>query len=625
LGREWRRYWIGVCASILGWASLQGPVVAQGPSATPIDSNPQGVVQAQGQQPTAPPTGATPNTLPLPQPVAPFAPHQVRLPRLEGVPAPLGTTPHPTAAVQAEFGKFVREIKDPESTLDLISGQTRLLVLNVTPTRIQFADPHVATGCLLTPLQVSVVGKDVGTTVLTIWFTDPKDKTEKILTYLVRVLPDPEFRKRMENVYKALQDEINHTFPDSQICLSLVGDKLVASGQAKDIAEATQILRLLRANMPPMDTAQIPVEAVHASGRPEDLGPDGLPRRGLEDFLTAGGPMVINLIKIPGEQQVALRVTVAEVSRAAARSIGLNFSVSNKEGVTVVGNTTGNIATGGLNGFASFNFLDPNFQRGIGLGTGFANIPVALDNGQIRLAINALRNLNYARSLAEPNLVTMNGQTATFQAGGKFPVPVISSYNLTGLQGVYFQPFGVQLTFTPYITDHDRIRLNVAADVSNRDESVASTLIGGAAIPNLTTRNFQTTVELREGQTLAVAGLVQNTASGDGQRVPFFGDLPIIGRVFDYDRLSSGEQELVVLITPELVHPLEPCEVTPLPGSDLFEPTDLEFYLLGRLESRNPYDYRSTVMTDCARMKQNRHCEQTYISGPSGHSEPTVP
>jgi pilus assembly protein CpaC len=241
----------------------------------------------------------------------------------------------------------------------------------------------------------------------------------------------------------------------------------------------------------------------------------------------------------------------------------------------------------------------------------------------VRLAINALRNLDYARVLNEPNLVTMNGQTATLQAGGRFPVPIISSgvNVLTGLQGVQFIPFGVQLTFTPFITDRDRIRLNVLADVSSLAAGVTTT-IGGANIPNLITRNFLTTVELREGQTLAVAGLVQNSLGAASTRVPFFGDLPLFGRLAAFDQVTANEQELVVLVTPELVHPLEPKEVTPLPGSDLYEPTDLEFYLLGRLESHRSYDYRSPVMDTMGRMCAYRHCESLYFVGPHGHTDP---
>ena len=241
-----------------------------------------------------------------------------------------------------------------------------------------------------------------------------------------------------------------------------------------------------------------------------------------------------------------------------------------------------------------------------------------IDNGRIVSAITALRSLNFARTLAEPNLVAINGQPASFQAGGEFPVPVTTGL-VTGLQGVVFVPFGVQLRFIPYVTDRDRIRLVVSSNVSTRDPASGAT-IGGASVPGLNTRNFVSTVELRDGQTLAVAGLIQNSYGANATRVPLFGDLPIIGRLFALDGSSSNEQELVVLITPMLVHPYDPHQVPPLPGSDIFEPGDLEFYLLGRLESRRPYDYRASVRTDIHRMLRYRHCDDVFISGPHGHS-----
>ena len=167
--------------------------------------------------------------------------------------------------------------------------------------------------------------------------------------------------------------------------------------------------------------------------------------------MTAGGPNVINLIRIPGEQQVALRVTVAEVDRTAARTIGVNFNIINKKGTTIFGQQTGEITVGG-NVFTQNN----NTTSGI-----LANVPVILDNGQIPVAIEALKTLNYARSLAEPTLVAMNGRPASFQAGGSFPVPVTGSSSGSSalLTGVQFVPYGVQLNFTPTITDCDRIRL----------------------------------------------------------------------------------------------------------------------------------------------------------------------
>src|SRR5262249_40389478 len=157
--------------------------------------------------------------------------------------------------------------------------------------------------------------------------------------------------------------------------------------------------------------------------------------------------------------------------------------------------------------------------------------------------------------------------------------------------------------------DRDRVRLQVQANVSVRDTSTG-TQIGGAAVPGLTTRNFTTTVEMREGQTMAVAGLIQNNLSMQNNRLPLFGDIPIFNFITGLNNTQAGEQELVILVTPELVHPLEKKEVTPLPGADIFEPSDFEFFILGRSEGRRSQDYRSPVMNDPHRMLQYSHCEK---------------
>src|SRR5439155_1693003 len=156
---------------------------------------------------------------------------------------------------------------------------------------------------------------------------------------------------------------------------------------------------------------------------------------------------IIDQLRVPGEQQVMLKVVVAEVNRTAARSIGVNFSFLNSQGVTVFSNTTGNVAgttTGGATGGAGAN------TGGTNVG---ANLQALLDNGQISVVINALKNLDFVRTLAEPNLVTLNGRKASFFAGGQFPVSVVTGATALGLQGVSFVPFGVKVNFTPLITD----------------------------------------------------------------------------------------------------------------------------------------------------------------------------
>jgi pilus assembly protein CpaC len=544
-----------------------------------------------------------------PQPVEPSGPVIRRFPHLGGPPFGI---PQPTKKDLEEINKFVGPIVDPKAVLELALGRGRIIILKDTPKRVQVVDETIAQYNLVTPKEITIVGKKIGTTNLNIWFADPNDPAkEKIIGYLVRVSPDPDARDRLEKAFKELEREINAAFPNSLIRLVLVGNKVMVTGQAHDIVDATMILRIVRAHVSHDDSTKYASETASSLLRSSF----GMPQFGLDQYHYLASANVINMLRIPGEQQVMLRVTVAEVNRSAARSIGVNFNFNGKTG-NFVGNNTGNIATGGSSLFTSFTSLASTGTTTGGLSTN--NIPLALDNGQLHIAINALRNLNYARSLAEPNLVALNGQTATFHAGGEFPVPVTTGFTSGGLQGVNFVPFGVTLNFTPFITDRDRVRLQMSGVVSTRD-STQATNIGGANVPGLDTRNFQTTVELREGETLAIAGLIQNNLGMDANRIPGIGDLPILNWLTGFQRMFAAEQELVVLITPEFVHPMKPKEVPPLPGSDLFEPSDCEFFLAGRLESRREYDYRSPVMTDIARMRRYHRCEQIYMFGPHGH------
>jgi len=516
-----------------------------------------------------------------------------------------------------DYNKYVKEIIDPKNPLTVFNGRTRLMLFKETPIRVQVGDEKIVDFGLINSKTISLLGKALGNTVLNIWFPDPKEKTgEIVISYLVKVMIDPDEKARYDLRYKKLTDEINCTFPNSRVCLKLVGDKLVVSGQALDVAEATQILRIARAAAPRVDDAKLPFNAT------VNFDSATTTKDRVRDLLDAAGPYVINLLIIPGEQQVMLKVTVAEINRSAARSIGLNFSITNHNGLPVFQQNTGNIAGGltslgltqGINGATTVGNVGAN-----GLNQMANNLPTILDNGQISLAINALHQLGYARTLSEPSITALDGRQGSFQAGGQFPVPINSTIGLQAATGVNFVPFGVQVQFTPYITDRDRVRLDLSAEVSTRDLATG-TVISGSTVPGLSTRNFQTTVTMRSGETFAVAGLIQNNLGAQSSRVPFFGDLPLIGRAFGYDQLNAGEQELVILVTPVFSHPLTNDEMTALPGSDLFEPSDLEFYLWGRLESRRSYDYRSPVRTDIHRMLNYQKCQDIYIYGPSGHS-----
>lgn len=519
---------------------------------------------------------------------------------------PIVPKPHLTPTAH----KYIKQLPGPENVLEVIIGRVQNFNFLQMPTRMQLGDETVANSAMLSVTEMSLQGLKVGTTVLNIWFNDPESRKSVMVGFLVRVLPDPDARARLERAYKNLEKEINRAFPNSRVYLQLVGNKLTVYGQARDVAESNMIMRMVQANVLP-EAADSP-----DLGRPDPADPANYYRT-----IPAYHRQVVNMIRVIGEQQVMLQVQVVEVNRAAARAIGINFGLFRNTGAFVAGGTLGNLGQSST-GFTTFNPGLGGLGASLtGLG-GAATLPVALDFGQIQLAIAALRNLSYARYLAEPNLVAINGQTANFQAGSLLPVPVVTGGGASfagNLQGVNFVPLGVQLAFTPTITDRDRVRLTMNAEISDRDLNVNGTVIDGAVIPSLVTRNFQTTVELREGQTLAVAGLIESKLDNDSNRLPFLWHIPVLNRITGYDRIGHREKELVILVTPRLVRPLDSKEVPPPPGVDLFEPNDFEFYVLGRMESCWGADYRSPVQTSKSRMWQKfRFMEHSMLLGPSG-------
>jgi pilus assembly protein CpaC len=567
------------------------------------------VAAAQTPPPPKPTTPEAPPAVPAPPP-AKQPTDALKNPLLS--PTPEVPAPVPSAATVEKMNKYIQKFIDPESYLDLVAGQTRVLRLKNTPFRVQAGEERIVSIGLATPQEILLQGKEIGSTVLTLWFGDVNDASkQETLTYLVRVYPDPEAKQRLERMYKQLEAEVNRYFKDTSIRLQLVGEKVVVSGRVRDAQQAQQVLQILRANMGQSGHEQRPLTP--AGGVADPTG--GVAAPGDDKYWASGTGNLINLLEVAGEQQVALRVIVAEVNRAAARSIGLNYSFTNNQGVTVFANLTGPI----FNGFNNNAFAGAGGFGNFNQGGAVANLSATLDAGKIPLAINALRTLQMAKSLAEPVLVTMNGQTANFLAGGQFPVPVVANGNFGGgLQGVQYVPYGVQLSFTPFITDRDRIRLNLSANISARDVNTG-TNIGGAGVAGLTARNVNTTVELRQGETLAVAGLIETNHGADATRVPLIGDLPIIGALASLNRVQSGEKELVIFITPELTRPLEPGQLPPLPGAEMIDPNDCEFYLLNRLEGRCR-DFRSPVRTDWGRIKQYYQLEQAMIAGPTGYT-----
>lgn len=490
--------------------------------------------------------------------------------------------PMPADAMRAANSPF--EVIDESGEVTVSVRRSKLLRTKVDIYRTAVVDDSICDVVQFTPREVSLIGKSQGSTHVTFWFDDPKMQP---VTYLVRVAADAQVIAEQENTYRMLQDVINEMFPDSKIQLLVVADKLIIRGQAKDSEEAAQIVALVRSQSGGNNT--------NTNGGFGGSLSEGAAAQVLSDSATGAAQrarlQVINMLRVPGVQQVALRVKIAEMNRSAARGFGvdvkghINFS-ENPNGSQMFLQSMLNVAAG----------------SGPALLTQF-------DGDDIQVGVRYLQQHGVIRLLSEPTLVTMSGTPATFIAGGEFAVPTL--VGSAGLNAVTtdFRAFGAIISFMPTVVDKDRIRLQVSPEFSQINSQLS---VGGT--PGLKVRAATTTVEMREGQTLAIAGLLEDNMNGTNT-----GDLPFLAKVFGRRDMSRNETELLILVTPELVQALEPEEVPPLPGFDITEPTSAQFFLHGQLEGNPTQDYRSTVWP---RLKKRYGAGgPAMTSGPFGHGQ----
>jgi pilus assembly protein CpaC len=290
------------------------------------------------------------------------------------------------------------------------------------------------------------------------------------------------------------------------------------------------------------------------------------------------GADVINSVKVSAPQQVMLEVRFVEAQRTASRELGVNWQV---------------VQTNLLNGGAGIAATVGQAGSGVGLLSGAAPfgsvVGKMLSNGvQADQLLQALESRGVVRRLAEPNLVTLSGDTASFLAGGEFPIPVSSN---NGTISVEFKKYGVGLAFTPTVLGDGLINLKIEPEVSQIDPTTVIR-IGGINIPALIVRRANTTVELRDGQSFAIAGLLQNDLSTDQQQLPWLADVPVLGALARSASYQKKETDLVIIITPRLVRPARPDQHlrTPLDGST--PANDPEFFLLGQAEITEPMKNR---------------------------------
>ena len=499
--------------------------------------------------------------------------------------------------------------------MTVIQGRSRLLRSTVEFSRTAVVDPAICDLIQYSPTELGFVGKTIGTTQVTVWFRDSDDPNvdTQPRSFIVHVVSD---LNGAEPRLKQLEGEIARLFPNSKIRLRTFGQRILVLGQARDVSEAAEILNIVRGeqidasgkwiNGPTQAPPSGPNSAGDGGGGGGGGGDAG---RGYNDqqgnynqqqsyggqqgygnsqararnFNQDWADTIINMIKVPGVHQVMLRVKIAELDRTAARSFGANFSTS-------IQFNNGTLLLQSLLNASNGNSIIGNFN-----------------NNQLSFGISYLEQHGVVRLLSEPTVVTLSGKPVNFIAGGEFAVPTVVGIGGTSAATTDFRAFGAILSCTPYLLDKDLLRLDISPEFSQ----LGGQTVGG--IPGLSTRAVTTTVELRAGQTLAIAGLLDESMKSSTES-----DWPLIGKLIGPRSVTRNETELIVLVTPELVHPMEPEEVPPLPGFDVTEPDNVEFFLGGNIEGNPTQDFRSTVWP---RLQQRyRAGGSPMISGPFGHS-----
>src|SRR3954471_12549876 len=394
----------------------------------------------------------------------------------------------------------------PEATdIDLLVGRSTILNVGSAIARVSLTVPDVADAMVTAPTQLLVHGKAPGVISLFVW-----DRAGGIKTYEVNVRRD----------LTQLVEQMRNLFPGEPISVVGSGRDVVISGT---------------------------VSSKYVIDKAADV---------------AGGYVekkenVVNLLKQQegvASNQVLLRVRFAEVSRSALQELGVNFVANGFKNDWFGRTTTG-------------QFSAPDFDSTKPGGLTFSDfLNVFLFNSKhnVGAVIKALQSKGLFESLAEPNLIASNGKEASFLAGGEYPYPIVQPGSGGNSVTIMFKEFGVRLNFTPTVLGGDLINLKVRPEVSSLDFSNAITL-GGFRVPALSTRRTETEVELRDGQTFAIAGLMNNTMNSTMEKIPGIGDIPILGQLFRSKAAQKNQTELVVMITPQILRSNSPGVTATLP------------------------------------------------------------
>jgi pilus assembly protein CpaC len=450
--------------------------------------------------------------------------------------------------------------------------KSRVVVVDLPTSRVAVGNPDVADIVVIGATQMYVLAKDIGTTNVLFWGRDNR----LIGSINLEVAHDLD----------GLKTKLHQLMPDQPIEVYSAQRSIILKGRASDVVAMNAAVRVAEGYLAQIQTAK----------KTEEFEQESASRR--EDKSVGS---VINLIEVGGSQQVMLSVTVAEIARTEVKRLNANFNAIHK-------GSDG--AWGAVNGGASFPdaVFEPGDVRlpvlpGSPPGTPwgpaideFAPNPLTIinqglfgtfidDDFLFNLAIDAAKEKGLAKVLAEPTLTTLTGQEAEFLSGGQFPIPV--SNGLNGVT-VEFKKFGVGLKFLPVVLSDGRINLKINVSVSELVDTASLILQSQGAslrtfVPSLRERSASATIELGDGQTMGLAGLIDDNLRELVTKFPGLGSVPILGALFRSSQFQKGQTELVILITPHLAKPVAPGSVT-LPTDKFIEPTDSEFFLMGRTE-----------------------------------------
>jgi pilus assembly protein CpaC len=405
--------------------------------------------------------------------------------------------------------------QDSPGVLNLAKGGQSVIETPATVVRVAIADPSVIDVLPVTARELVINGKASGTTSLLIW-----DAAGTRSAFNVRVSPDA----------SNLQADLRRLFPGEDVTVRNNGRTVVLTGSVANSGVEDRMVRMATAS----------------------LGDSSL---------------VVNELELPQPGQILLKVRFAEVSRSALERAGINLLHVTSDG-QMIGSTTGRPSpfTGGIGNNVGGRVGQPlvaDVDAGAGTTLSDAvNLFAFSPDLNLAALVSALESNGVFRSLAEPNLMASHGVQASFLAGGEFPYPVLQGGSSSGSVSIVFKEFGIKLDFTPYIQPGGNIRLVVAPEVSSLDFANGLT-ISGFNIPSILTRRAQTEIELAEGQTFAIAGLIDNNMVTDYDKVPLLGDIPILGSLFRSKEIRQNRSELLVLVTPFIVLPSD--EAPPLP------------------------------------------------------------